>query len=68
MGLLILDAGMNMMKKMKRGALSTGIMISAFAAMLAINIFSLNFSSIALMIIAAIISFSVFVAKDGWGK
>ena len=67
-GLLILDAGMNMMKKMKRGALSTGIMISAFAAMLAINIFSLNFSSIALMIIAAIISFSVFVAKDGWGK
>ena len=43
-------------------------MISAFAAMLAINIFSLNFSSIALMIIAAIISFSVFVAKDGWGK
>ena len=67
-GLLILDAGMNMMKKMKRGALSTGIMISAFAAMLAINIFSLNFSSIALMIIAAIISFSVFVAKDGGGK
>ena len=33
-GLLILDAGMNMMKKMKRSALSTGIMISAFAAML----------------------------------
>ena len=56
------------MKKMKKSALSIAIVSCAFAAMLVINMFSLNFSSIALMIIAAIISFSVFVAKDGWGK
>lgn len=38
-------------------------MSCAFAAMLVINMFSLNFSSIALMIIAAIASFSVFAVK-----
>lgn len=62
-GVLILDAAINMTKKMPKKPLMRGIMVCAFAAMMVINILALDFSSIALMIIAAIVSLSVFIAK-----
>ena len=62
-GVLILDAALGMIKKMPKKPLMKGIMVCAFAAMMIINIFALNFSSIALMLIAAVVSLSVFIAK-----
>ena len=64
-GLLILDAGIRMVKKMKQKAFHRTIMICSFAAMLIINAFSVNFSSIALMLIAALVSLSIFIGKGG---
>jgi len=58
-----LDAAVGMIKKMPKKPLMKGIMVCAFAAMMIINIFALNFSSIALMLIAAVVSLSVFIAK-----
>ncbi len=62
-GLLIVDAAFNMMKKMRKKALPIGILVCSCIAMLCINIFALNFSSVALMLIAAVVSLSVFVIK-----
>ena len=62
-GVLILDVGMNMMKKMPQKPLPRAIAGCCFAAMLLINLFSLNFSSITLMLIAGAVSLSVFIAK-----
>ena len=39
------------------------VMLCAFAAMLAVNLFSLNFSSVSLMLIAGLVSLSLFIAK-----
>jgi len=62
-GVLILDAALGMIKKMPKKPLMKGIMVCAFAAMMIINIFALNFSSIVLMLIAAVVSLSVFIVK-----
>ena len=60
-GLLILDAGMTMVKKMPAKKMPRRIAACAFLAMLCINLFALSFSSISLMLIAAAVSLSVFV-------
>lgn len=62
-GILILDAGITMVKKMQKKHLPRAIVVCSFAAMLMINIFAWNFSSIALMLIAAAVSLAVFLAK-----
>lgn len=62
-GILILDAGLNMGKKMQKKALSIMIMIASFAVMLAVNIFAWDFSTITLMVIAALVSMAVFLVK-----
>jgi chromate transporter len=67
-GILILDAGINMFKKMKKKALPCIIMGCAFISMLLISIFALNFSSIFLMLIAAVVSLVVFVIQDASSK
>ena len=61
-GVLILSAAFNMIKKMNKKALPIIITVCACAAMLCINIFSLNFSSVALMLIAGAASLIVFAA------
>lgn len=63
-GILILDAARNMIKKMYRKSLSRIIMAGSFAVMLLIQFFSWNFSSISLMVTAALVSLSVFCIKD----
>lgn len=66
-GILILNAAVNMLKKMKKTGLSVSIVVCACAAMLLINVLSLNFSSIALMLIAGAVSLTAFAVrkKDG---
>lgn len=73
-GILILSAAISMIKKMHKKILSCTIMVCAAIIMLFINIFSWNFSSISLMLIAAVISLVIFIAngapeqKGGAGK
>ena len=62
-GVLILDVGMTMIKKMPKRLQPRIIMGCCFAAMLLINLFSLDFSSITLMLIAGAVSLSLFIAK-----
>ena len=61
--ILILDAAITMIKKMHKKILPRIIMICSCIVMLCINIFALKVSSISLMVIAAAISFAVFVIK-----
>ena len=62
-GFLILDAAITMIKKMPKKILPKTFMICSFVIMLIINIFSLNFSSIVLMLIAGVISLVIFMVK-----
>ena len=63
-GILILSVGINMIKKMKKKILSLSIMSFSCLLMLIINIFSVNFSSAALMLTAGIISLIIFTVSD----
>ena len=60
-GLLILDAGIMMVKKMHNKKLPRTIMVCSCIIMLCINLFAWNFSSISLMLIAAVVSLTIFV-------
>ena len=62
-GILILQAGMNMVRKMQKKKLPRAIMICACCAMLCVNFFALNISSICLMLVAAVVSLTVFALK-----
>ena len=60
-GILILDAAIAMIKKMHKKLLPRVIMLCSCVAMLCINIFAWNFSSISLMMIAAAVSLTIFI-------
>ena len=62
-GLLILDAAITMIHKMPKKWLPLSIMVGSCIFMLLINIFSWSFSSITLMLIAAIISLTIFTIQ-----
>ena len=62
-GILILDAAVTMIKKMQKKLLPRTIMICSCIAMLGINLFAWNFSSISLMLIAGAVSLCIFVAN-----
>jgi chromate transporter len=63
-GLLIVEAAFKMIKKMHRNKLPLVIMISSFIVMLCINLFAWNFSSINLMLIAAVVSLTIFTVQE----
>ena len=67
-GILILDAGLNMTKKMQNKKLPRVIMVCAAAVMLCVNLFAWSFSSISLLILAGVVSLTIFVVKGGEGK
>lgn len=67
-GLLILNAGWNMFRKMKKRLLSVAILTGSCALMLAINLFGLPVSSIALLLMAAVVSLTVFMLGKGGAK
>ena len=62
-GILIFDAAVTMIKKMHRKKLPRTIMICSCIAMLCINVFAWNFSSISMMLIAAAVSLTIFVVS-----
>ena len=59
-GILILDAAITMIRKMHKKTLPRVIMLCSAGAMMLINIFAWNFSSISLMLIAAAVSLAIF--------
>ena len=63
-GLLILDAGVNMAKKAKKTPMTRAIILSAALAMLAIHLLAWNISPISLMLTAAVISLAVFSLSE----
>ena len=67
-GILIFDAAITMIKKMKKKILPRVIMISAFLVMMMINVFLWNFSSINLMLIAGILSLIIFAVQRAPGR
>lgn len=64
-GLLILDAGIHMFRKMPKKPLPLAIVTGSLAAVLCINLFSLHFSSITLMFVSAAASLALFMVKGG---
>ncbi len=64
-GILIVDAALRMMKKMRKKPLSVVIMICAAAVVLLADIFAARVSSIALMLAAGAVSLAVCAAKRG---
>ena len=62
-GILILDAGINMFIKMKKKVIPCLIMGCSFVAMLLISIFAWNLSSIFLMLIAAAVSLVIYMVQ-----
>lgn len=64
-GLLILNAGLNMMQKMKKTNQSVVILICTFFVMLISSLLSWNFSALSLMIIAGTVSLALSLQKGG---
>ena len=62
-GILIFDAAVTMIKKMKKKIFPRVIMISSFLVMTLVNIFSWKFSSINLMLIAGVLSLIIFAVQ-----
>ena len=60
-GILILDAAITMIQKMHKKKLPRTIMICSAIVMLCINVFAWSFSSISLMLIAAVVSLTIYV-------
>ncbi len=61
-GFLIVNAALNLIKKMPMGKLCRVILVVSIAAMLLINVFSWNFSSISMMLIAGAVSLAAYCA------
>ena len=60
-GILIVNAAVKMIVKMKKKPLPIIIAVCAFVAMMLINIFALRFSSMILMLFAAAVSLTVYL-------
>ena len=60
-GILILDAAITMIKKMHKKKLPRTIIVCSCIAMFCINLFAWNFSAISLMLIAAVVSLTIYV-------
>ena len=67
-GLLILDAAFSMMKKMPKKLLPRAVMAVSAGVMLLVNLFSWNFSSISLMVLAGSVGLAAFCIREKGGK
>ena len=63
-GILVLDAGWRLLRRMKKDTLSVMILAVSLTIMLGVNLFALRFSSIVLMLTAA--GVSLLAMKLGW--
>lgn len=64
-GIVIVNAGLNMLKKIPAQRLPRLLLAFGLVAMLLVNFLSLNISSIALMLLAGFVSLTVFLVKGG---
>lgn len=64
-GVLIFHAGLTMMKKTSPKALPRIIMTCSFVMMFLVDLFSWKFSSISMMLVAAVFSLICFIVQDG---
>lgn len=64
-GILIVDAALKMIRKMQKKVYICVILICSTVMMLAINIFSLTFSYLIIMLVAGMISLGLFAGKSG---
>lgn len=64
-GIVIVNAGLNMLKKIPVQRLPRLLLAFGLVAMLLVNFLSLNVSSIALMLLAGFVSLTVFLVKGG---
>lgn len=62
-GILIIDAGIKMLRKMKKNTLTVAIMVCGLIAMLLISLLSLRISSVILMLTAGLVSLILFMLK-----
>ena len=67
-GFLVLDAALGMMKKLPKTAMTQTLLWVSCGVMLLSDIFALNFSTIALMIICATISIALYVGTRKAGE
>ena len=67
-GIIILDAGIKMVRKMHKKVIPRIIMACSALAMFLIDIFALKISSIVLMLVAAVVSLSIFFVKGKTAK
>ena len=63
-GILIFDLSLNMIKKMPKKAFSIILMSGSFLVMMLINMMSWDFSSISIMLIAAVVSLFYYSIED----
>lgn len=63
-GILIFDVAINMIKKMQKKAFSIILMSGSFLVMMLINMMSWDFSSISIMLIAAVVSLFYYSIED----
>ena len=62
-GIVIFNAGLTMFKKMPKKMFSQVILACSFVGMFIVNLFSWNFSTISMMLLAAVVSLICFVLK-----
>jgi len=67
-GVLIFNTGLTMAKKLPKKTQPRIMLVCFFTAMLLIDLFALNISSITLMLFAALISLGLFALKGGAAK
>ncbi len=65
-GILIVDAAIKMLKKMKKKTMQIGMFIFAVVSLTIINLFALNISSMVLMLVAAVIGMFVFIIRNSF--
>ncbi len=67
-GILIIDAALKMLNKMKKKPMQIAIVICSTIVMIIISVFSLRISSMILMVVAAMIGIAVFIITEKAGK
>lgn len=67
-GIMILDAGINMLKKMKKGTFAVSLVLICAAAMMAVNVFSLHIPTFVFMLTAGSVSLLIFSVKEAEGR
>ena len=67
-GILIIDAAVKLLGKMKKSLFQTIIIVCSTLVMILISVFSLHISSMILMVVAALIGVAVFMIRGEAGK